>query len=919
MKKSTKTFTGSMAALATVAGIIAPAATVLAAGTTAVEVAKDAVAYAEKTVNFFDWNLAFGKVVALGDKEPQYFELLARLSKIEETVKTADVKAILTAMDDLAANKDLANYYKIYALVEKVGNGNNKLYLFNELNDWGKKAVFTPEIVAATDAIVKAQAELTPASIAAAKAAVAKVTNAGSLTWLNEQVALTEKAVSLSVSEVKAVGAKKIEVKFNKAVDDTKAVFAVKKGSIAFNNKAVTFSADKTSAVIELTSALTAGDYTVSVTGLTDAAITSTVKAEDQKVAKITFVSDKAVLSVAGTTATVAYKVYNQYNEDVTSSNSVDVTSSKGSAVASNGTITLSGATFSADDKVTLSAIHVASATFQSALVTVSNKAQVSTVAIKSLYNVDSKVPTAGQTDSTVPYFLVVEAKDQYGNDVAAANVVGDVYVSVSGNAGFAVAPSFTTLDVNADGTNETVLALTGTLVAGKSVVTIMSKTGSIATYTVEVKESAKADVVTISAPELAVTGEKIEIPYSVVDQFGNALTKASEMTGVVMTASAGVNPTFVQDYVTGKAKLVYDVTGLSTKQTVILTVMTPTNKVTQLTLNLLDKAVPTTISGVEDFTKDMAEGGSVVLNDENVVVLDQYNREITPTLGNTNYVYSVATSASSKVSLPSDVYVSTTSDSVTLTGADKGTSTITLSLGVYTENGTTPGAIDATEVNTAGKVAYTFTSKVVEKADIVSYELADFGKLLNNGTNTADIKVNGVLADGSKVAVPASYFTSSTVASNTTITGTSITSTKAMPNADTTEVTTPIVVTVDGANGPVVLVKNLTITNVAPKATTFALADATLGNAKVEDKTAGVISVNATAADSQAEINAVVTAVVTAKDQYGNAISAGVSQVIVTSLPSGKTLADLVAGNTYNAIVVLSNGTTMTLKVILK
>lgn len=208
-----------MAALASLASIVAPTSAVLAEGKTAVEVAVDAVVYAEKTVNFFDWNLAFGKVVALGDKNPQYFELLARLANIEATVKTPEVKAVLTAMDELAANKDLTNFYNIYELANKVGNENNKNYLLNELNDWGKKAVFTPEVVAATDALLKAWSDKTPESIAAAKAAASKLTAAGNLSWVSAQIAEVEATMTLSITSVNAINLKELEVKFNKPVD----------------------------------------------------------------------------------------------------------------------------------------------------------------------------------------------------------------------------------------------------------------------------------------------------------------------------------------------------------------------------------------------------------------------------------------------------------------------------------------------------------------------------------------------------------------------------------------------------------------------------------------------------------------------------------------------------------------------------
>ena len=93
----------------------------------------------------------------------------------------------------------------------------------------------------------------------------------------------------------KQTGAKKVTVSFGKAPADTSAVkIAVKKGNTTLAQKAVAFTDAKT-AVVELNQSLTAGAYTVEVTGVEETAMTAdfTVDSEEY-IATIELTSDKA-------------------------------------------------------------------------------------------------------------------------------------------------------------------------------------------------------------------------------------------------------------------------------------------------------------------------------------------------------------------------------------------------------------------------------------------------------------------------------------------------------------------------------------------------------------------------------------------------------------------------------------------------
>ena len=91
--------------------------------------------------------------------------------------------------------------------------------------------------------------------------------------------------VKVEVESVSAINADKISVKFNQKVDDTKAKFEVKRGSVTEEVK-VTWNEEKTEATLTRSSAFVAGDYTVTVTGiegLQESVKTLTIEKEEIK------------------------------------------------------------------------------------------------------------------------------------------------------------------------------------------------------------------------------------------------------------------------------------------------------------------------------------------------------------------------------------------------------------------------------------------------------------------------------------------------------------------------------------------------------------------------------------------------------------------------------------------------------------
>lgn len=785
------------------------------------------------------------------------------------------------------------------------------------------------------------------------------------------------------------VGAKKFNVAFNTAVDSAKATITVKKGSIAYNTAKFTWAEDKKSVVVEMATSLTKGDYEISVAGLSDTALTAKVTAEDEKVAKIEFTSDKAVLldKVNLTDVNAFYKIYNQYNEDVTSSKYGEVTfsTSKGTfATIASKTLTINSASkFAKDEKIAISAVHASTSTFASAVLTVVDMAQVADVTIASLYNADDK--TLSMTSDYGSFYLVVETKDQYGNSVPVANIANDVIVTTSDSTildvkGGVSTPGFESKSIN--GSTKTVLALKApsTTKAGTAVISIISKiTGKLASYTVTVKETVKVDTLAISAPELAVAGEKVNLPFQAVDQFGAEMTKAGDLTAGMTTLTASVDSAtiplkFEQDYVTGKANLVLDASSLTAKKTVFITGQTKTNKFVTLSITVQAPVVPTTVAGLSSsYVTKMVKYAAPTLAYDKVVIKDQYSRDITSATMLEKYKLGAVTggyrlvaesSDTAKVTLNAATAVSSSvyaidwnpslatpaMNAITLNGLAKGSSTVKISLQKW-------DATNAKWVATGDSYPATFT--VVEKADISTYEVADVAKAfdvaLKPTTSVAATKdyakaitVNGVMADGSKVTVPYQYTVSGATYNNYYVNvvgnsavqfGTPESGKLNVSGVDfgsgidaVKEVTVPFVVTVVGNSGSVVITKNIVVSKEAPKLTTLSLV--TNGVAKFEG--GDVLSVKASDITATTLASVIADGVKTV-DSYGiehkseSAYLTATTPIISSIITNAKDASDtaitapaitdvnLAAGTSFNVTLITVDGGSISFKVIVK
>jgi len=798
-----------------------------------------------------------------------------------------------------------------------------------------------------------------------------------------------EPGVANAIESVTAVGASKLQVAFNGEVDASKIAVSVKRGNINVNIKEWKVSDNKQSIVIELASKLTAGEYTVTVTGVAAEPVSATITAENERVAKIEFTSDKAAYGrikgsdqnkndieepdVADTSKVIAYyKVYNQYGEDVTqaSFSGLQFTAAKGNIGGTAGQLELSGPTFSLNERVLVTIIHPSTNTFASAELTVAPMAQVHTVQVIGLHNDDSsKKPIAGQ--AATGFSIIVEAKDQYGNVVTDNDILeNDLYVTVSDTTKLSLVkvPGYDVVDfsnVPVDGKNKTAVKLDGTFgTKGSVVVKFLSKfSGNNDSITIEIAEPQTVTSLSLIAPDLAVAGERVEIPFEAYDQDGNVVTKASVINGsllgdLTVNGPSGIINTagFEDDAVANKAKLYVDARGVSinTPQTVTVTGVMKTGQVLQLSFTLMPNAKPEVVSGLKDFDRAFAQGADANLKVSNLTVLDQYGRtyDIASKLGTTigTYMIKVASGNESIIELDgtdaSPREITSKDDFVKFFGQGKGSTTITISL---VDNSTN------TELTNS---AFAFTARVVDKEAITSYEVDDLKTMffIENGSdyeaNAADygqsVVVRGVLSDGTKVVIPKSSYTVTSAVYYDSTSGKLIAVENQMTNAPNSakpdpgkEATVPVVVTVQGASGQVIISKQLTIANVDPQAAKIEFnASGTLRSGppaftftKVSD---GVIAITADYFTTNPEIEEIISAALSVRDQYGVKMTlfggtTGVFNNPGTVIGTAKIAADgreksitqdsdlqgLVTGDTINFVVVTNNGIPQNLKVI--
>ena len=716
----------------------------------------------------------------------------------------------------------------------------------------------------------------------------------------------TTKTVKMTV--VAALSAKQTkakEITVTSATPVTKdSKISLKRGSveIALDEKnGVTIDSTGKTVVLTTAAKLIKGDYTLTIDD-NKAEFT----AEDEKVASIEFTSDKAVLAKAVsnvyTTATAAFKVYNQFNEDVTDAkkNAIAVNGNGTYTATKPGVITFTNNTgYRLNDIVAAVVIYQegASAVTKSGTFTISNEAAIAEITVKDgVYNKKGEAVSLTEDYDFAKNnaYVLVSAKDQYGNavtsfDWSSANTKNSI-VQVAGGLTYLTAATTTSEEITVDGVKYAGIKLAveanKTLGAGTATILVVSNgTGVTAQGTVNVANGVKVDTISINVPTIY-GGENNELTYTALDTYGKEVTSVSalkKVTGIADTEATGAI-WVKEDPITGKAKLYYKAasnqTGIATYD--VKSLLTQTYKASTVNFTIQPNAVATAITGTKDLVTGALKGSTITVKLANIKVVDQYGRAFTP-------------------ASPYKVNVS-------IDGTDGAGFTTTGDLVATGDTGITSSALSAGETKvkftlndgTKDVNDYTVTFTGVDKSDIKSYEVADIDTLYMGANaastydKTADVK--GVTADGVKVA-----FSDYTVAcdqaiinttDNKTINSTNLTG-GLLKDKDSAEVT--FVFTM---NDGTTIEKKATLSKAAPQVKTVKL---------LNDKEAFEVA----AASVNASVYTTVKGLIEAKDQYGVDIaSSATPRVTVTAINDKDVVASAVPTVTNNGLAgaTLSN-----------
>ncbi len=439
---------------------------------------------------------------------------------------------------------------------------------------------------------------------------------------------------------VKAASSKTLEVSFNKVIDSTKAVVELKKDGFKVNAAKITPSADKKSLIVELTSKITKGEYALNVSGLSDKALEASVKTEDEKVAGIELLSD--IAPITGEKVAVGYKVVNQYGEEVTKIESVEVSVAGATgAEASAGQVTFDQGALKAGDKVVVTLIHKATATSTTKTVTVSNAAKASEVSFGTLYNKDGKTLNEDTNLSVDKFYLPLEVKDQYGNKITdASKLVKDELFLTNTNplaVDFNKTTPLKTIKIN--DVDTLVLELTAPdkmtyAGAGETTFTaIAAASGKNSQAKVVVAEATRSDVVKLGATQVFAK-DTAYVPVTVLDKSGNEIKDVKVLKdavkGIKVTSSVGVT---ADKLVEKDGAFFIEVAGLTNTNDVhTVVVQSSTNKVATLTLTAKEAIAPKVITGLTSATstsiREQAKS-TTSISAKNLVVEDQYGQVI--------------------------------------------------------------------------------------------------------------------------------------------------------------------------------------------------------------------------------------------------------------------------------------------------
>ena len=647
------------------------------------------------------------------------------------------------------------------------------------------------------------------------------------------KVPVTVVEEATTVKSVEAKGVKTLVVTFNKAVDTTKAVVAVTKGTAKPSITSTTWADDKKSATIVMGSKLTEGTYEVSTTGLTTDALKGSVTVKDETLTSVEIIGTNLVADAStASTATIGFKTLNQYGERM-SVTTPNVTSSFGTANVTQdctptktGVVTVTNIISTLQVVGTSGSVTVVDTTKginATATVTYSAPASAKVMTIAGLYNVtDGKIKDITKGDTVADYVLLATVADQYGNALNAAKLNGKVTPNLVAGGGVSSVGTWT--DKTIDNKDYVALSLVGNstdsykAVTGTFYFTFVNPTlGLLANTSFTVKSGTVVKTLSISANDTIYQGQDNELAFEAVDTDGNSITKYSTLKDLVTFTPSGSDLVKFVKKADGSAKLVYtpantlDGTyGAGLKKSTIATFTASINDskttsyfVKSLTFTTYQKRVAKEVTGLKAATATaVASGQSFKLYATDLVVEDQYSNVMSDSdvkaIPNINVQ---ATGDIQVVGTPSVFPTNANNHFVTLQAGSLVNSTTSLKLGIgnLTDYTATLSTVDPTK-------ATNFVIKKINSNDVVVSTNAQ-------SLTAANVEVTGTVG-GKTVVIPASQYA---VSGNT---GYSLVAASSVNPAQT--LTGTLEVTIDSYYGTVVITKDYTFSNALAAVTTI-------------------------------------------------------------------------------------------------
>ena len=468
----------------------------------------------------------------------------------------------------------------------------------------------------------------------------------------------------------KQTGANKITVMGNDFVA-SKGAFVVKNSSgvVLPLKDEVKLNEAKTEAVLEGdTTQIPVGKYTLTYNN-GDTVEFEVVKAVVKRIEIVP--TGKAIMvkpAVAGAKvekARVYYKVFNQFDEDITKNpiaSRIQVTGSDSPTLISKGVVEFTSTNASSGYQLNLSQISVAIVELDtgvnaSAVLTAGEYSKVWETEYKGLYDITKRkfVESISEDSKLSDYTLVVGAKDQYGNNLVKEANKKDIQINLLSITGVVAknGDEATIISIGDDDYYSFPLknAVNGRLEADRSgevsVQTIIVNNGKTETKKFNVEAANKVDTLNVRAGALGVyENQDNELDFTALDVNGKELTSWEALKELN-------DPKYIQDYVNanagskklkfvkksnGKVALMYNpgndvVNGTTDTASItrVLTFVTKTNKFSTANISVREARTPSTILGlVSDAVKGTTKNHTLTITADKIRFQDQYGNNMT-------------------------------------------------------------------------------------------------------------------------------------------------------------------------------------------------------------------------------------------------------------------------------------------------